>query len=150
MSAASYTHLVAASLLLGLLCTAEEPTKGLNIDVNFGHSLPLGQLTVADAAGALLDVSRPVPYIDVRPNELESVNRLAEVALEVEAINPGYFAAWPLIFPAVMHDEYYRVLRELDELSPEEMLSELIAETNALEALKAELGAEESVCRFFQ
>ncbi|GBE62179.1 TIGR00255 family protein, putative [Babesia ovata] len=45
----------------------------------------------------------------------------------------------------VMHKEYYKVLEQLEELSPEEMLSELIAQTNTLEALKAELGAEELV-----
>ncbi|ORM40260.1 uncharacterized protein BXIN_1912 [Babesia sp. Xinjiang] len=109
--------------------------KGLNIDVSFGGSLPIGQLAVGSSSGDLLEVSRPVPYIDIRPNELESVNRFAEIALENEAINP------------VMHDEYYRVLGDLGELSPEEMLSDLIAQTNTLEALKAELGAEERIAR---
>ncbi|CDR97753.1 hypothetical protein, conserved [Babesia bigemina] len=114
-------------------CDAAEPKKGLNIDVSFGGDVPLGQITGDDSSGALLEVTRPVPYIEIRPNELESVNRLAEIALETEAISP------------VVHKEYYQVLEQLEELSPEEMLSELIAQTNTLEALKAELGAEESV-----
>eukprot|EP00371_Babesia_bovis_P000663 XP_001609310.1 hypothetical protein [Babesia bovis T2Bo] len=78
-------------------------------------------------AVGLLPVSLPVPYVDIRPNELESVNRFAEIALVL----------------SVMHDEYYRVLKDLGELTPEELLSDLIAQNNTLEALKAELGAEE-------
>ncbi|GFE55389.1 hypothetical protein BaOVIS_027930 [Babesia ovis] len=114
------------------MCAAK---KGLNIDVSYGGNLLVGQLTGVPSSGALLDVSRPVPYIDIRPNELESVNRFAEIALENEAINP------------VMHEEYYRVLNDIGELSPEEMLSDLIAQNNTLEALKAELGAEERIAR---
>lgn len=62
---------------------------------------------------------------------------------ENESIRPGTVHTLWLPHYAVMHDEYYRVMRELEELTPEEMISDLIAATNTLEALKAELGAEE-------
>ncbi|EDO05742.2 uncharacterized protein BBOV_IV001450 [Babesia bovis T2Bo] len=121
-------------LLPWLVLASREPKKGLNIDVTYGGNELIGQLAGAPLSG-LLPVSLPVPYVDIRPNELESVNRFAEIALENEAVNP------------VMHDEYYRVLKDLGELTPEELLSDLIAQNNTLEALKAELGAEERIAR---
>lgn len=131
----SYVCLLAACFPRLSEANSGDAKKGLNIDIHFNNTRSIGKTTAATGPENLLEVTRPVPYIEIKPNDLESVNRIAEMALENETLS------------TVMHEEYYNVMRNLGELSPEEMLSELIGQTNALEAIKAELGAEERITR---
>eukprot|EP00375_Theileria_parva_P003018 XP_765699.1 hypothetical protein [Theileria parva strain Muguga] len=44
-------------------------------------------------------------------------------------------------------DVYERIISEIEERSPEEMIMDIIGKINKLEALKAQLGTEERIAR---
>ncbi|UKK00125.2 hypothetical protein MACK_000195 [Theileria orientalis] len=106
--------------------------KGLNIDINYRNNLPVSNSSET-FSGDLLTTDLPVPFLFIKPNQLEKVHQIAESALENESII------------ADTEDVYERIVNELDQRPPEEMIGDIIAKINKLEALKAQLGTEEYV-----
>ncbi|AFZ80442.1 signal peptide-containing protein [Theileria equi strain WA] len=66
--------------------------KGLNIDISYANSGPIGQVK-GEYTGALMDVKLPVPFLYIRPSLLENVHQIAEAALENETIKAGRLSA---------------------------------------------------------
>ncbi|XP_954542.1 uncharacterized protein TA19245 [Theileria annulata] len=104
--------------------------NGLNIDINYNNDLNIDNDTNSFKSDILAN-QLPVPYLYIKPNELENVHQIAESALENESII------------AETEDVYEKILSEVEERTPEEMIMDIIGKINKLEALKAQLGTEE-------
>ncbi|KAK2197154.1 hypothetical protein BdWA1_000153 [Babesia duncani] len=131
-----YTFAISSLLFVPLGALTPEKNvdtdkQGINIDIAFAKA---GKIN-GGIGDNLLSVDLAVPYIHIKPNELENTTQIAEEALENITIN------------AVSNDEYNKAMQTLMELTPEEMITEIIAKINKLEALKTELGAEEQIVR---
>ncbi|BAM38692.1 conserved hypothetical protein [Theileria orientalis strain Shintoku] len=127
------THLICA-LKISVFATDTVATsnKGLSIDINYRNNPPVSNSS-GTFSGDLLTTDLPVPFLFIKPNQLEKVHQIAESALENESII------------ADTEDVYERIVNELDQRPPEEMIGDIIAKINKLEALKAQLGTEECV-----
>uniref|UniRef100_A0A3B0N062 Uncharacterized protein n=1 Tax=Theileria annulata TaxID=5874 RepID=A0A3B0N062_THEAN len=104
--------------------------NGLNIDINYNNDLNIDNNTNSFKSDILAN-QLPVPYLYIKPNELENVHQIAESALENESII------------AETEDVYEKIISEVEERTPEEMIMDIIGKINKLEALKAQLGTEE-------
>ncbi|EAN33416.2 hypothetical protein TpMuguga_01g00172 [Theileria parva strain Muguga] len=120
--------------LLFVYFAESHTNNGLNIDINYNNDSNIENTTNSIKSDILVN-KLPVPYLYIKPNELENVHQIAESALENESII------------ADTEDVYERIISEIEERSPEEMIMDIIGKINKLEALKAQLGTEERIAR---